>query len=160
GQPNGDSVWRPTDRIYERPGRSDPNRPAARRCGESGMTARTPPDALPERPQTNADSPLGAATPATSPITYALRAVARVLGYFIALILLRWMTFLPLGIAPVPALQSLWTGAVGDSATGHLYPLSESLVKTSPLLLTGLGVVVAWRAGLFSIGGEGQLLMG
>ena len=36
----------------------------------------------------------------------------------------------------------------------------KRLVKTTPLLLTGLGVVVAWRAGLFSIGAEGQLIMG
>jgi len=30
----------------------------------------------------------------------------------------------------------------------------------SPLLLTGLGVIVAWKAGMFNIGGEGQYVMG
>jgi len=38
------------------------------------------------------------------------------------------------------------------------YPIT--LTKTAPLLLTGLSIVVAWRAGMFSIGAEGQLLIG
>jgi simple sugar transport system permease protein len=78
----------------------------------------------------------------------------------LGLIALMALAFLALGLSPATALPSLWTGAFGDAAGGHLYPLAETLVKTCPLLLTGLGVVVAWRAGLFSIGGEGQLVMG
>jgi simple sugar transport system permease protein len=69
-------------------------------------------------------------------------------------------TFLALRIPPMAGLEAIWAGAIGTAQTGYLYPLSETLVETSPLLLTGLGVVVAWRTGLFSIGGEGQLLMG
>jgi simple sugar transport system permease protein len=61
---------------------------------------------------------------------------------------------------PGAALHAILVGAVGDSRSGHLYAISESLVSACPLLLTGLGVVVAWRAGMFSIGAEGQLLMG
>lgn len=33
-------------------------------------------------------------------------------------------------------------------------------MKATPLILTGLGMVVAWRAGMYNIGGEGQLLIG
>lgn len=81
-------------------------------------------------------------------------------SYSIGLIALLCVTFLLLRIPPLEALTSLWTGAFGDSESGHIYSISETLVKTTPLLLTGLGVVVAWKAGMFSIGGEGQLLMG
>jgi simple sugar transport system permease protein len=56
-------------------------------------------------------------------------------------------------------LAGLWEGAIGSRSDGYWYPITETLVKTIPLILTGLGVVVAWRAGLFSIGAEGQLLI-
>jgi simple sugar transport system permease protein len=39
-------------------------------------------------------------------------------------------------------------------------PLSETLVSTTPLILTGLSVALAFRAGLFNIGAEGQLYIG
>jgi simple sugar transport system permease protein len=85
-----------------------------------------------------------------------LQATAYILG-FLALLCL---TFLILRIPPMAALRSLWSGAFGDRESGHLASLSNTLIETTPLVLTGLGVVVAWKAGLFSIGGEGQLLMG
>ncbi len=88
------------------------------------------------------------------------RLVLNVCGYVAGMVVLLLLTFRLLGVPPVAALQGLWIGAVGSATGGHWYALSESLVKTTPLLLTGLGVTVAWRAGMFSIGGEGQLLMG
>ena len=88
------------------------------------------------------------------------RTAVRAIGYAAGMIALLFLTFLALRIDPNIGLRALWTGAFGDAQSGHLYPISETLVETSPLLLTGLGVVVAWRAGLFSIGGEGQLLIG
>ncbi len=39
-------------------------------------------------------------------------------------------------------------------------PINETLVATTPLLLAGLAVAVTFRAGLFNIGGTGQMLMG
>jgi simple sugar transport system permease protein len=98
--------------------------------------------------------------PLQSAAVGALWTAARGVGYAVGLIVLLTLTFLALRIEPVPALRALWAGAFGDAQGGHLYPLSETLVKTTPLLLTGLSIVVAWRAGLFSIGGEGQLLVG
>lgn len=40
------------------------------------------------------------------------------------------------------------------------YPLSETLVAASPLILTGLSVALAFRAGLFNIGAQGQFIAG
>lgn len=88
------------------------------------------------------------------------RSLLQAAAYALGFLLLLCLTFLALRIPPLAALQSLWTGAFGDRQTGHLPALSNTLIETTPLILTGLGVVVAWRAGLFSIGGEGQLLMG
>lgn len=39
-------------------------------------------------------------------------------------------------------------------------PLTETLVFATPLILGGLGVALTFRAGLFNIGGRGQMLMG
>ena len=90
----------------------------------------------------------------------ALKALLSGAAYAFGFLLLLSLTFLVLRIPPQAALRSLWIGAFGDTQSGHMGALSNTLVETTPLLLTGLGVVVAWRAGLFSIGGEGQLLMG
>ncbi len=51
--------------------------------------------------------------------------------------------------------SSLVRGAVGG-----VRPLSETITSAIPLVLTGLAVAVPFRAGLFNIGGEGQVLMG
>lgn len=40
------------------------------------------------------------------------------------------------------------------------YPLSETLVAASPLILTGLSVALAFKAGLFNIGAQGQFIAG
>ncbi len=81
-------------------------------------------------------------------------------AYLLGFVLLLMLTFVVLRIPPLVALHSLWTGAFGDARSGHLPAFSDTLIETTPLLLTSLGVVVSWRAGLFSIGGEGQLLVG
>ncbi len=39
-------------------------------------------------------------------------------------------------------------------------PINETIVATTPLLLAGLAVAITFRAGLFNIGGTGQMLMG
>jgi general nucleoside transport system permease protein len=54
------------------------------------------------------------------------------------------------------ALKAFWTGSVGST-----YALaSATLVRAIPLILTGLAVALAFRAGVFNIGAEGQLLAG
>ena len=57
-------------------------------------------------------------------------------------------------------LAALFTG--GDCPKGLLCfgPLSDTLVKTSPILLTGLACLVAFRMRLWNIGADGQMFMG
>lgn len=43
---------------------------------------------------------------------------------------------------------------------GNTYGLGQVLFRATPLVFTGLGVALAFRAGLFNIGAEGQLLVG
>jgi ABC-type uncharacterized transport system permease subunit len=59
------------------------------------------------------------------------------------------------GADPVEALQAMWESAFGD-ATG----VGETLIRTAPLLLGALAVVIPARAGLFNIGGQGQMIFG
>ncbi|CAB4539610.1 unannotated protein [freshwater metagenome] len=40
------------------------------------------------------------------------------------------------------------------------YPLTETLVAAAPLILAGLSVALAFRAGLFNIGAQGQFIFG
>jgi simple sugar transport system permease protein len=56
---------------------------------------------------------------------------------------------------PVVALAALAQGAFGSADAW-----SEVGVRTCPLLLTGLAVAIAFRAGIWNIGAEGQLLVG
>src|SRR5262249_5731744 len=51
-------------------------------------------------------------------------------------------------------------GALIEGAFGSADAWSEVGVKTTPLLLAGLAVAVAFQAGVWNIGAEGQLLMG
>jgi general nucleoside transport system permease protein len=48
----------------------------------------------------------------------------------------------------------------GQRLSNAFYPLSETLVATTPLMMSGLGIALAFRAGLFDIGGQGQLILG
>ena len=66
------------------------------------------------------------------------------------------------GVIIVVAGHSPWLAltAVADGAFGSLDSLSEVAVKSCPLLLTGLAVAVAFQAGVWNIGAEGQLLIG
>lgn len=54
------------------------------------------------------------------------------------------------------ALSALFSGAFGSwYAFG-----SGTLVRATPLILTGLAVAIAFRAGVFNIGAEGQFIVG
>ena len=50
--------------------------------------------------------------------------------------------------------------AMAEGAFGSRNGLAETLVKTIPLLLAGLGVAVAFRMQLWNIGAEGQFYLG
>jgi ABC-type uncharacterized transport system permease subunit len=94
-------------------------------------------------------------------IAFASPAVQESAGYFFA--------------RPVDMLRDAWTavtdaysallqGSVldwrADSVSGALRPLTESLVFSVPLISAGLAVALAFKAGLFNIGAEGQIILG
>lgn len=54
------------------------------------------------------------------------------------------------------AMRALWNGSFGSWFSLG----SATLVRSVPLILTGLAVAVAFRAGVWNIGAEGQLLAG
>ncbi len=69
---------------------------------------------------------------------------------------LLWLALLLAGLDATRALAALWNGSFGSG-----YALTSStLVRATPLILTGLAVAVAFRAGVWNIGADGQLLIG
>ncbi|MBN1877478.1 MAG: ABC transporter permease [Anaerolineae bacterium] len=50
--------------------------------------------------------------------------------------------------------------AMARGAFGSWYNITETLVKAIPLMLTGLGVSIAFRMRFWNIGAEGQLVLG
>lgn len=59
------------------------------------------------------------------------------------------------GRSPSSAAVAIWQGAFADRAAW-----GATLEKATPLVFSGLAVLVALRAGLFNIGAQGQLLVG
>jgi len=47
-----------------------------------------------------------------------------------------------------------------DERSGLLYQPAEVLVKAIPLALIGVGLAIAFRAGIFNIGAPGQYILG
>ncbi|HSF26932.1 MAG TPA: ABC transporter permease [Actinomycetes bacterium] len=65
------------------------------------------------------------------------------------------ITLLVLGADPVAATGSMLEGALGSS-----FGIGETLTITSILVLTGLAAAVPFAAGMWNIGGEGQMYAG
>ena len=59
------------------------------------------------------------------------------------------------GVDPLATYAAMLDGALGSS-----YAISETLVRATPLMLTGLAVSIAFRMLFWNIGAEGQLAMG
>ncbi|MGC4120245.1 MAG: ABC transporter permease [Myxococcales bacterium] len=60
------------------------------------------------------------------------------------------------GVNPLAAYRAI----LETSVLGGGYAISDTLVKATPLLLCGLGCAVAFRARLWNVGAEGQLMLG
>lgn len=73
-------------------------------------------------------------------------------------------TFAAIGTALGGAYAAMFNGAVldvrQDSLVEVLRPLTETLTVATPLIIAALGIAVALRAGLFNIGGQGQIIAG
>jgi simple sugar transport system permease protein len=86
--------------------------------------------------------------PVLLPILSPLIAIAAALLVGAGLILIA-------GKNPIAAYTALFQEAIAN-----YYGFGNTLTKTTPLLLTSLGVLVALKAGQFNIGGEGQIYLG
>lgn len=60
-----------------------------------------------------------------------------------------------LGKNPIQAYQSLLQGAFGSPSK-----LAQTLTIACPLIFTGLAATIAYKCGVFNLGGEGQFIMG
>ena len=83
-----------------------------------------------------------------------ITALVTVLSFLLALLFGGIVLFLA-GENPLEVYAAMFSGAFGD-----WNGVAETLVKTTPLLLAGLGVAVAFRMQLWNIGAEGQLYWG
>ncbi len=77
------------------------------------------------------------------------------LGALILAAIVGVVVILSIGKSPTEAF-----GALMKAAFGSTNGIAETLVGTTPLIFTGLSVALAFRCGLFNIGGEGQYLAG
>lgn len=83
---------------------------------------------------------------------------ARILIPIAAIVATLMLSAIPILIAGGDLLKSYY--ALFFGALGTRFNLLETLVKMSPLLLTGLAVAFAFRAKFWNIGAEGQLMAG
>ncbi|MFC3166343.1 ABC transporter permease [Ciceribacter thiooxidans] len=77
---------------------------------------------------------------------------------FIVALIIGALVMLATAVDPVTIGRSyiaLWEGSVGS-----LNAVSETLTAAAPLILAGLGLALGFRAGLFNIGAEGQIIVG
>ena len=62
------------------------------------------------------------------------------------------------------AYDALFRGSIFNykamDSVGMIKPLTETLTYATPITLAGLGMAVAFRSGLFNIGGTGQIIFG
>jgi simple sugar transport system permease protein len=73
----------------------------------------------------------------------------------VAALLVGAVMLLALGANPLTAYRALLEGAFGS-----VEALTNTAVKSVPLVLVGVGICVAFRANVINIGGEGQIVMG
>jgi simple sugar transport system permease protein len=79
------------------------------------------------------------------------------------------LVMLVTGSDPIATYEAIWRGTglqwifpwvTGDDRELAAVNLQQTLIITTPLILTGLAVAFAFRAGLFNIGGNGQYIVG
>ena len=80
-----------------------------------------------------------------------------VLAVIVALIL-GGLVMLATGVSPQAIGRSFVALFVGS--VGSISAISETLTAAAPLTLAGLGIALGFRAGLYNIGAEGQVLLG
>jgi simple sugar transport system permease protein len=73
-------------------------------------------------------------------------------------------TFQAAATALGSAYSAIWEGAVfnagGDTFAKQIAPFMQTLTMATPLIFAGLGIGIGFRAGLFNIGAQGQIIIG
>ncbi|MEN9989565.1 MAG: hypothetical protein RL508_544 [Actinomycetota bacterium] len=73
-------------------------------------------------------------------------------------------TIRAIGTSVFGAYDAMFRGAVFNYQAGNfvemIRPITETLAYATPITMAGLGLAVAFRSGLFNIGGTGQILFG
>lgn len=87
----------------------------------------------------------------TSRVAQVLTALFALVSAFVVIAFGLWLC----GVGVLSTFSALLFGAAGDT-----YRITETAVKSCPLLYTGLAVMLALHAGVWNIGAEGQLLLG
>lgn len=60
-----------------------------------------------------------------------------------------------IGGSVIDTYAQMWKGAFGN-----FFFITNTLTRATPLILVGLGVSIAFRAGFFNMGSEGQMILG
>ncbi len=129
--------------------------------------------------ETPAEQPGAAPPPPDSepPETFAARLSARYrIGGIVAPLITTVVAFLAGGIVvgatghnPLSTYRAIFNGTglnwlfpwvSGADRVDAAINLQQTLIQTTPLILTGLAVAFAFRCGMFNIGGQGQYLVG
>lgn len=110
-------------------------------------TAAAPPSPAPKKPRD--ETPAGALAFLLQRQSAVVILVALLGALLIGAILIRYQ-----GVNPWYAYQTIFKEALFVDGA-----LARTLTKTSPLILTGLAVVLPLRVGLFNIGGQGQFVI-
>jgi ABC-type uncharacterized transport system permease subunit len=84
-----------------------------------------------------------------------LRPALRIVVVLFASLVVFGLLLLTQGSNPIDGYQAMWNSVTRDSTA-----FGDVLVRLGPYLLASLAVIVPARAGLFNIGGEGQLVLG
>jgi general nucleoside transport system permease protein len=84
-----------------------------------------------------------------------LRSMRTPVVALVLVLVLMSLAMLVAGTSPIQGFEALIVGALGGRNQ-----IGETLVATSALLFPALGIALAFRAGLFNIGAEGQLIAG
>ncbi len=84
-----------------------------------------------------------------------LESAAGPIGAIVIIVVLMSVAMIVAGTNPIDGFSALILGSLGGRSQ-----IGETLVTTSALLFPSLGIALAFRAGLFNIGAEGQLLIG
>ncbi len=88
---------------------------------------------------------------ANARITAAVRPLAALLVAAAAISIILFA----LGASPIAVFADLWQGAFGTWLA-----FTDTLVKATPLVFTGLAIAIAFQGALWNIGADGQLIVG